>query len=959
MILVCDLLPLRNYMNRFLFIISFFLFSNFAEAQLESAHWYFGEYAGLDFSSGTAVTDYAGAMSTGEGCATISDYNGNLLFYTDGSTVWNSSHQIMTNGTGLKGDSSSTQSAIIVPYPEQSSKYYIFTVGADDNINDDEALNVGLHYYIVDMDQSEGLGAVLPFNNISNQLLSLVSEKITAVLHPNRRDYWLITHFQNQFYAYLITPERVQPPVLTTIGYNFPETVYPVNARGYLKASPDGTKLGIAHLSYLQSSLNPTSTHAGNTLRDNAAPGVLAVYDFDDQTGIVSNELILNQENGVFSGSPYGLEFSPDSQLLYAELDYNNSATATWEDGKVIQYQLNSSPVQQTELADGNTLANNGVSSIFKARGALQLALDGKIYYSSTRSGASSNEFGGIALSVINAPNQVGIAADYTHETMTISSTAHPEAIVSYGLPPFVNSFFTVKIILDESITAATICEDVALQFNFETNANPSAISWDFGDGSSSTEFSPSHIFENAGEYNVILSITDEDGFIFHTERTVYVLEAPTPNNTSLQICDIDGDGLGIYPLSQTYNSLISDAENYDITFYEDLEQLANEETPLDLSYSNTVPNQIIWAKVVNQAGCMAIAEVELTTSQDVDRTVDNLEICDEDDDGIAIFDLSLNESLITDLFSSSVVLSAYYTTKEDAANETHPITSVTSYTVEQTETIYVRVEQDGQCAAIVSFDAIVLEQPDINDMVALICPENGELVLDAGAGFTTYFWSGLQEEDQNQDNTQQNITVHYAGTYQVEVSNANGCLKMVNITVSEVVVPQITSVVITNENQAEVMVSPIGNYQYSLNGYDWQDSSIFTDLAFGNYWVYVRTPDLQCPGQAYPFGIIEIPNVITPNGDGINDVWTVPGLDAYAGTTVQVFDRYGKELVNTAIQGQEIISAAGDLYASINETTLWNGYYLGRKVPSTSYWYIIRLIDGRVYKGWLVVKNY
>ena len=47
-----------------------------------------------------------GALNTFEGVASISDYKGNLLFYTDGQKVWNSKHEIMPNGDGLMGDSS-------------------------------------------------------------------------------------------------------------------------------------------------------------------------------------------------------------------------------------------------------------------------------------------------------------------------------------------------------------------------------------------------------------------------------------------------------------------------------------------------------------------------------------------------------------------------------------------------------------------------------------------------------------------------------------------------------------------------------------------------------------------------------------------------------------------------------------------------------------------------------------
>src|SRR6185503_9676016 len=80
-------------------------------AQKEANVWYFGTNAGVDFNSGAPVAITNGKLNTNEGCATIADKStGQLLFYTDGITVYDRTHAIMSNGTGLKGNASSTQS---------------------------------------------------------------------------------------------------------------------------------------------------------------------------------------------------------------------------------------------------------------------------------------------------------------------------------------------------------------------------------------------------------------------------------------------------------------------------------------------------------------------------------------------------------------------------------------------------------------------------------------------------------------------------------------------------------------------------------------------------------------------------------------------------------------------------------------------------------------------------------
>src|SRR4030095_11967101 len=93
-------------------------------AQKETNKWLFGLNAGLDFNSGNPVSLSGGQCYTSEGSASISDTSGNLLFYTDGITVWNTNNVMMTNGDGLFGGVSSTQSALIVHMPGEDSLYY-------------------------------------------------------------------------------------------------------------------------------------------------------------------------------------------------------------------------------------------------------------------------------------------------------------------------------------------------------------------------------------------------------------------------------------------------------------------------------------------------------------------------------------------------------------------------------------------------------------------------------------------------------------------------------------------------------------------------------------------------------------------------------------------------------------------------------------------------------------------
>ena len=94
-------------------------------AQQENDIWYFGLRAALDFRTGVPVALPDSEMISREGCASVSSSSGELLFYTNGRSVWNSNHEVMSNGSGLFGgiETSSTHQALIVPIPEQPFQY--------------------------------------------------------------------------------------------------------------------------------------------------------------------------------------------------------------------------------------------------------------------------------------------------------------------------------------------------------------------------------------------------------------------------------------------------------------------------------------------------------------------------------------------------------------------------------------------------------------------------------------------------------------------------------------------------------------------------------------------------------------------------------------------------------------------------------------------------------------------
>ncbi len=178
--------------------------------------WYFGSGAGISFNTGGASLPFTltdGINSMSEGNASISDANGNILFYTNGQTVYNRTHQVMLNGNNLLGHRSAAQSSVIIPLPNNDSIYYIFTTDAIEN-----SLANGYRYSIVNIKHDGGKGEVITRNSFLN---GSCTERLTAARHANGIDVWIIGNERssNVFKAWLMTCMGLQTsPVISTVG---------------------------------------------------------------------------------------------------------------------------------------------------------------------------------------------------------------------------------------------------------------------------------------------------------------------------------------------------------------------------------------------------------------------------------------------------------------------------------------------------------------------------------------------------------------------------------------------------------------------------------------------------------------------------------------------------------------------------------------------------------------------
>nr|WP_298924936.1 T9SS type B sorting domain-containing protein [uncultured Allomuricauda sp.] len=748
------------------------LWSLSLSAQQEAAIWYFGRNAGLNFNAGAPVPLTNGALNTYEGSASISDTNGNLLFYTDGITVWDRNHIPMPNGTGLLGDPSSTQSGIIVPKPGNPNNYYVFTVGEVDN-------PVGMHYSEVDMTQNGGLGAVVNKNVF---LIGPTSEKLTAVQHANGTDYWVITHgWENQaFHAYLVSATGVSnTPITSNVGIDLANPgpgKSRRNAIGYLKVSPDGTKLGVVY------------SNVGAEL-----------LSFNPATGVVSNPITLSTERGI-----YGVEFSPDSNVLYLSyifyVGFNFQLRAN-----VYQYDVSSG--NQTAIQASATL----VSPIQTIEiGALQLGIDGKIYVA---------QFDQTYLGVINNPNTLGIGCNYIENGISLAGRQS-----SLGLPPFVQSFFL------SGILAQNFCLGDATEFSVTSSDPITTILWDFGDGNTSVLESPTHTYAASGTYTVSVTVitasdtatetkeitisevpmanavtdvevcqtaatynldlssldtqvlgaqaaadfsiryfatqTDADANtnvlaqsttfnggtttvyarIFNNQNTlcyattrfdVVVKKAPELGTVAdWVVCDDDTDGLYTFDLA-TKDAEVLNGEDpllFDVAYFPTQADADAATNALPTNFTNTLAAETIFYRVQNSTypDCFETGSFGVEViGQVVANQPNNMQACDDDNDGIFAFDLTPQEAQIIGAQNASSIAVSFHTSQTDADSNTNALNAGNyTNTAAYQETIYVRVSNtsDSSCYDTTTFDVLIYNTPLVPQITDwLICDDNND----------------------------------------------------------------------------------------------------------------------------------------------------------------------------------------------------------------------------------------
>ncbi|MEP2024267.1 MAG: PKD domain-containing protein [Reichenbachiella sp.] len=450
--------------------------------------WYFGENAGIDFNppATSAITD-ENLMSSAQGASSVSDLNGDLLFYTNGETIWNKNHRVMDNGDDIGGDPNSSQGVMIVPLPNDSSIYYVFT---SDPVYGD--FTYDMKYAVVDMRKDTAQGEVI-VKDVS--LFTNSTERLTA-FGLGQGITWLVTHEygNNQFRSYPITPFGIGAPITSSAGsvMRFDEEK---TGKAQMKYAAGG---GVIALAFQDTDDN-----------------YVELFSVADSTGQITGLAKIDIEEPAPS-LIYGVEFSSSLQRLYISTNGTNGSN-------LLQYDLDSlyAPTAKADIEATKFVLGSDPSLQY---GALQTGSDAIIYLAVD---------GQNSVGTINSPNADNASASFNDGGFDLMGRTS-----RLGLPNFVQELPLSA--MNPGIAYTNPCLGQETIFDGTGTSIIDEYFWSFDDGTSAAVEDTTHIYNLSGTYNVSLTVTNRCGLdtVFIEPVEIYPIPAVPTLQDAVAICN-------------------------------------------------------------------------------------------------------------------------------------------------------------------------------------------------------------------------------------------------------------------------------------------------------------------------------------------------------------------------------------------------------------------------------------
>jgi gliding motility-associated-like protein len=891
-------------------------------AQNEDNNWFFGgkynanfpenqdptePISGLNFNminAGLPLVNNSSPYLYSENHTAISDQNGNLLFYTDGVFIWDKNHAQMPNGANIGGNVSSMKSSLIVPFPGNINKYYVFAMDGHAT-----GTGAGLFYSIVDMTLNNCLGDVEAVGK-KTLVQANTHELLLGTYHGNGTDYWILTGTDGsnvngfspqtpKLYAYHVSAAGISAPTIIDLGaapYNLTTMCFAFR----MNFNNQGNKIAL-----LFAGLGTT-------------PSVKFILNFDNNTGIFTFNQTYDNNNGAAF-----LIFSPNDQFLYE--GFLSQIGGVWVN-QLIQYNMNA-----VNITNSKTVVGTFITGGRDAR----LGPNGKIYISI---GFPNAQF----LNVIHNPNGAGITCNLTSNTVNLAPRR----------TSFLPNVFLKPIISPQQIdfTYQDTCLNSNTLFNYISTLNYDSLRWEFGDGqvNITTTQTTQHTYATVGNYNVILTLFDGCTTEIDTLKNINIVNGSTVNlGADVPICGgqtiiLNAGNPGATYLwndnstNQTLNVTIpgtywitlvdgncTSTDTVEVTSIAPVISLGND-TGLCVGDSIILDAGATGATYLWNTGQITPTITVLTAG--IYSVEVNVNGC-IGNDSITILTFGLpNVNAGNDVIVCKEELVTLIGSGANTYIWDNGIVDGIPFSPNNTQIYTITGTDLHNCVNTDQLTVTVKDKPTvlINASKNEIC--KGESIILSGSGANTYTW------DNNVSNNIAFFPVQTT-TYTVIGASVNNCKDTSQIIVFVTESQKINLLKDTVVCLGKSIIMTPGFFSKAT--YLWQDGSTqasFSVTNEGEYWVEVQfgvcpkikkevkitTKDCDC--------VAYIPNSFTPNNDNLNDKFKITlncEIDNYE---LLIFNRWGENIFKTHVLNQ-----------------YWDGTYLGGKVQNGVYSYQIK----------------
>lgn len=435
----------------------------------------------------------------------------------------------------------------------------------------------------------------------------------------------------------------------------------------------------------------------------------------------------------------------------------------------------------------------------------------------------------------------------------------------------------------------------------------------------------------SSAEGSVFVVAKTSDGCSEIAEISLKFLQGINTALYNSQNCDDDFDGIIKIKLSDITKALLPSSSGLSVRYYatRNLAQSGlSGNLPNDYSYT-TATTVFIRVDAPNCTPIILPIPLQIGSSFPLIKSHVTVSNCSYDIDNNSTIDLSQYTPQFT-VETGAIV--KYYPSLQNAKSETNEISN--PVLINSADVYYLRFSKNKFCPVI---GVLTLNLPKASQTLKdkAICTQS-TTVLDAGIGFQDYLWSTGESTS--------SIEVG-VGEYFVDLTSTNGCIYRQKVKVTLAELTSVTAVNITGDTVEIFAEGGRKPYQYSIDGINYQASNIFSNVPKGPHTAYVRSSD-NCGIAQKDFMILAFNNVFTPNDDGVNDVFDFSILQNKKEVSVEIYNR----------SGSLVFKNSSGIY-------LWSGKENGRKLPSETYWYVIRWIEPdsdtvTVYNGWVLLKN-